>query len=112
MIDFENLAKLNAPFFEDYKKSFAQTLESGWYILGKNVEKFENEFAQFCGVKHCVGVASGLDALVMALRSFEFEKGSEIIVPSNTFIATILAILQNDLKPVLVEPDIKTYNIL
>jgi len=111
MIEFENLAKLNAPFFEDYKKSFAQTLESGWYILGKNVEKFENEFAQFCGVKHCVGVASGLDALVMALRAFEFEKGAEIIVPSNTFIATILAILQNDFKPVLVEPDIETYNI-
>lgn len=111
MIEFENLTKLNAPFFDDYKKSFSQTLESGWYILGENVKKFETEFANFCGTKHCIGVASGLDALILSLRAFEFEKGSEIIVPSNTFIATILAILQNGLKPVLVEPDLTTYNI-
>ncbi len=111
MIDYENLAKLNQSFFEDYKKSFAQTAESGWYILGKNVEKFEQEFANFCSTKNCVGVASGLDALILALAAFEFEKGDEVIVPSNTYIATILAILQNGLKPVLVEPDIATYNI-
>ncbi len=111
MIEFENLSKLNEPFFEEYKKSFADTLASGWYILGKNVAKFEEEFAAYCGVKHCVGVASGLDALTLALNAFEFEKDSEIIVPSNTYIATILAILQNGLKPVLVEPDIETYNI-
>ncbi len=111
MIEFENLAKLNQPFFEDYQKSFAQTLASGWYILGKNVSQFEEEFAQYCGSKHCAGLASGLDALILALNAFDFEKGSEVIVPSNTYIATILAILQNGLKPVLVEPDIKTYNI-
>ncbi len=111
MIEFENLSKLNEPFFEEYKKSFDDTLASGWYILGKNVAKFEEEFAAYCGVKHCVGVASGLDALTLALNAFEFEKDSEIIVPSNTYIATILAILQNGLKPVLVEPDIETYNI-
>jgi dTDP-4-amino-4,6-dideoxygalactose transaminase len=111
MIEFENLAKLNALFFKEYKESFSKTMEGGWYILGKNVEKFENEFAQFCNVKHCVGVASGLDALVLALRAFDFEEGSEVIVPANTFIATIIAILQNGLKPVLVEPDVKTYNI-
>ena len=79
--------------------------------LGNNVKNFEDEFAKFCQVKHAIGVASGLDALVLALRAFEFEEGSEIIVPSNTFIATILAILQVGLKPILVEPDIKTYNI-
>jgi dTDP-4-amino-4,6-dideoxygalactose transaminase len=111
MIEYENLAKLNQIFFEDYKKSFAQTLESGWYILGKNVEKFEQEFAEFCGAKYCLGVASGLDALTLSLAAFEFEKGDEVIVPSNTYIATILSILQNGLKPVLVEPDIATYNI-
>jgi len=111
MIEFENLAKLNAPFFEDYKKSFATTLDSGWYILGKNVAKFETEFANYCNSKYSVGVASGLDALILALKAFEFEKDSEVIVPSNTYIATILAILQNGLKPVLVEPDIATYNI-
>jgi dTDP-4-amino-4,6-dideoxygalactose transaminase len=111
MIEFENLAKLNQPFFEDYKKSFATTLESGWFILGNNVKKFEEEFAAYCGNKYSYGVASGLDALILSLKAFGFEKGSEIIVPSNTFIATILAILQNDLTPVLVEPDIATYNI-
>lgn len=111
MIEFENLAKLNQTFFEDYKKSFAATLDSGWFILGNNVKKFEEEFAAYCKSKYCVGVASGLDALILSLKAFNFEKGSEIIVPSNTYIATILAILQNDLKPVLVEPDIETYNI-
>ncbi len=111
MIEYENLAKLNQPFCEEYKNSFAQTLASGWYILGKNVEKFEQEFAKFCGAKYCVGLASGLDALTLSLAAFEFEKGSEVIVPSNTYIATILSILQNGLKPVLVEPDLQSYNI-
>jgi len=111
MIEYENLAKLNKPFFDEYQKSFAQTMESGWYILGKNVENFEKEFADFCATKHCIGVASGLDAITLALAAFNFEKGDEIIVPSNTYIATILSVLQNGLKPVLVEPDIATYNI-
>lgn len=111
MIEYENLAKLNQPFFTKYRKSFAQTLDSGWYILGKNVENFEREFAEFCGVKYCIGVASGLDALTLSLAAFDFNKGDEIIVPSNTYIATILSILQNGLKPVLVEPDATTYNI-
>ena len=111
MIEFENLAKLNKPFFEDYKKSFASTLDSGWFILGDNVKTFEKNFAAYCGSKYSAGVASGLDALILALQAFNFEKGSEVIVPSNTFIATILAILQNGLKPILVEPEIATYNI-
>ena len=86
-------------------------MESGWYILGNNVKTFEKQFAQYCGVKYCVGVASGLDALLLSLKAFNFKPGSEILVPSNTYIATILAIIHANLKPVLVEPDILTYNI-
>ncbi|MDP1725488.1 MAG: DegT/DnrJ/EryC1/StrS family aminotransferase [Bacteroidota bacterium] len=111
MIDYENLGNLNAPFFEEYKSSFSRTLESGWYILGENVKKFEIDYAQYCGTNYCIGLASGLDALHLAIRCFDFPSGTEIIVPSNTYIATILSIVQNGFKPVLVEPDIKTYNI-
>jgi dTDP-4-amino-4,6-dideoxygalactose transaminase len=111
MVEYENLGRLNQPFFEAYKKIFDKTLASGWYILGKNVATFEQEFANYTGSKHCIGLASGLDALSLALRCFEFPAGSEVIVPSNTYIATILSIVQNGLKPVLVEPDINTYNI-
>ena len=111
MIEYENLQKVNEPFFADYKKAFTGVLRGGWYILGKAVEKFEKEFAGFCGVQHCIGVASGLDALTISLKIFRFQPGSEIIVPSNTYIATILSIIHCGLKPVLVEPEIKTYNI-
>ncbi len=111
IIEYENLGILNKPFYNNYLKSFKKTLNSGWYILGKNVAEFEYSFASYIGSKFCIGVASGLDALSLSLRSFEFPPNSEIIVPSNTYIATILSIVQNGLKPVLVEPDIKTYNI-
>lgn len=111
MIEYENLAKLNKPFFEEYEKAFKETLESGWYILGNKVQTFEKEFAGYCETKQCIGLANGLDALILALRAFDFERGSEIIVPSNTYIATILSIVHNGLIPVLVEPDIATYNI-
>jgi dTDP-4-amino-4,6-dideoxygalactose transaminase len=111
VIEYENLARVNTSFFEDYKKIFSATLERGWYILGDNVGRFEQEFAQYCKAQYCVGVASGLDALTLSLNAFAFDRGSEIIVPSNTYIATILAILHNGLTPVLVEPDIQTYNI-
>jgi len=111
MIEYENLGKVNQPFFEEYKKKFDETLSSGWYILGNNVAAFEREYAQFTAAKHCIGLANGLDALSLALRCFLFPAGSEVIVPSNTYIATILSIVQNGLKPILVEPDIHTYNI-
>ncbi len=111
MIEYENLRSVNKPFFEEYIKSFKDTLESGWYILGENVKKFENEFANYLNSPNCIGVASGLDALILSLKAFDFEKESEVIVPSNTYIATILSILHCGLKPVLVEPDIRTYNI-
>ncbi len=111
MIEYENLKKVNEKLFSKYENSFREFTASGWYILGKNVSIFENEFASFCGAKYSVGVASGLDALILAIDAFAFPKDSEIIVPSNTYIATILAIVRNGFKPVLVEPDIKTYNI-
>lgn len=111
MIEYENLKRVNQKLFTEYEDSFRALLDSGWYILGKQVDSFEKEFASYCGVKHCVGVASGLDALTIAINAFEFPVGSEVIVASNTYIATIISILNNGLIPVLVEPDIQTYNI-
>lgn len=111
MIEYENLRELNRPFFEAYRESFNKTLESGWFILGNEVASFEKEFSTYCGAKHCAGVANGLDALIIALRTFDFKPGSEVIVPSNTYIATILSIMNCGLIPVMVEPDIRTYNI-
>lgn len=111
MIEYENLASSNRKFEEEYKTWFTQFLEKGWYILGTQVKAFENEFAHYCDVAHCIGVASGLDALMLALKQAELPPDSEVLVPSNTYIATILSILQCGLKPVLVEPDIRTYNI-
>jgi dTDP-4-amino-4,6-dideoxygalactose transaminase len=111
LIDYENLSKLNKPYFEEFQKVFKDVLESGWFILGQNVTKFEHDFAKYLNVDYCVGVASGLDALVLSIKALDIEPNSEIIVPSNTYIATILAILQCGHKPVLVEPDILTYNI-
>lgn len=111
MIEYENLKLVNQPFFEEYRKAFDATLECGWYILGKNVQEFETAFAAYCGTKHCIGLANGLDALTIALRSFGFAPGDEVIVPSNTYIATILAVLHNGLVPVPVEPDLRTYNL-
>ena len=96
---------------ESYRESFSDSLDKGWFILGNKVTTFEAEFADYCGGGYCAGLASGLDALVLALRYFEFPPGSEVIVPSNTYIATILAIYHNGLIPVLVEPDIDTYNL-
>lgn len=110
-VEYENLQKLNAPFFASYQERFADMLDSGWFVLGKQVAAFEEEFARYCGVKHCIGVASGLDALILALKVYDFPEGKEVIVPSNTYIATILAILNAGLKPVLAEPELGTYNI-
>ncbi len=111
MIEYENLRRVNEPFFSEFQRVFAEILASGWYILGKNVVKFEEKFACYCGAKHCVGVASGLDALTLSFKAYDFPAGSEVLVPSNTYIATLLAILQSGLKPVLVEPDPHTCNL-
>ncbi|WP_345954737.1 DegT/DnrJ/EryC1/StrS family aminotransferase [Mucilaginibacter sp. PAMB04168] len=111
MIAYENLLELNKPFTARFKQQFNEFLNSGWYILGKSVSNFEQQFAEWNTSSYCVGLANGLDALTLALKAYNFEPGSEVIVPSNTYIATILAILNNNLTPVLVEPNIHTYNI-
>lgn len=111
MIEYENLAKSNAIFFEDYSLSFKNTLDSGFYVLGDNVSKFEKDFADYINVKNGIGVANGLDALIIALKALKFKKGDEVIVPSNTYIATIIAIVRAGLIPKLVEPLLSTYNI-
>jgi dTDP-4-amino-4,6-dideoxygalactose transaminase len=111
MIEYEDLKKVNQPFFSEYQKVFQETLESGRYVLGTQVQKFEQEFAAYHSVEYCIGVASGLDALILSLQVHDFPEGSEVIAPSNTYIASILAIIKAGLRPVLVEPDIQTYNI-
>ncbi len=111
MIEYENLRLVNKPYEEAYREALDTFLESGWYILGQQVKQFEEDFAQYCGSKHCIGLASGLDALYLSLLALGLPKGSEVLVPSNTYIATILSIINAGLKPVLVEPKIDTYNI-
>ena len=115
MIHFLNLKKLNQPFEVAFQKKMKQFLEVGWYILGDEVKQFETDFATYCGTKHCIGVGNGLDALVLIFKAYihlgKLQKGDEVIVPANTYIASILAILQADLVPVLVEPRLETYNI-
>ncbi|QYH03115.1 DegT/DnrJ/EryC1/StrS family aminotransferase [Campylobacter lari] len=111
MISFLDLHKINARFEDEIKDKINEVINSGWYILGKQCVNFETNFAQYCGVKHCIGVANGLDALRIIVKAYEFSKDDEIIVPANTYIASILAITDNLCKPVLIEPDINTYNI-
>lgn len=114
-VPFLNLRELNKPYEAEIKKAVNRVIDSGWYLLGKEVESFEQEYSDFIGVEHTVGVANGLDALRIILRAYIemgiMEEGDEIIVPANTYIASILAITDNNLKPILVEPDINTYNI-
>ncbi len=91
--------------------AYRRVIESGWYILGKEVSAFEEEFAAYCGVRYCVGVGNGLDALHLILRAYGIGSGDEVIVPANTYIATWLAVSYAGAKPIPVEPDIRTYNI-
>ncbi|NHM03842.1 DegT/DnrJ/EryC1/StrS family aminotransferase [Flavobacterium celericrescens] len=115
MIPFLNLKKINEPFEMMLQEKMKQFLEGGWYILGNEVKTFEVNFASYCGAKYCIGVGNGLDALVLIFKAYiqlgKMQKGDEVIVPANTYIASILAILQADLVPVLVEPKLDTYNI-
>lgn len=111
MIAYEDLARTNAPYMEAMRKSFDDTLASGWYVMGQNVSRFEQDFARYCGVAHCIGTGNGLDAIELCLRAFGFKPGSEVIVPANTYIATILAVLRSGLVPILVEPDPVTCNL-
>ena len=115
MIKFLDLQKINAQYSEDLKQVSAEIIDSGWYLLGERVKCFEKKLAQFIAVEHVIAVANGLDALRLILKAYiqmgVMREGDEIIVPANTYIATILAITDNRLKPVLVEPDINTYNL-
>lgn len=111
MIEYENLAKVNAPYHTEFSEKFCSLLQKGWFVLGSEVAAFEEEFAKWNGVRHCIGVASGLDALVLSLRALHLPVGSEVLVPSNTYIASVLAVIQADLTPVLVEPEWSTCNM-
>jgi dTDP-4-amino-4,6-dideoxygalactose transaminase len=115
MVSFLDLKKINDSFEPYLSEAIKRVLDSGWYILGNEAKTFENEYAQFIGTKHCIGVANGLDALRMILKAYmeigQMKEGDEIIVPANTYIASILAITDNRLVPVLVEPDLNSYNL-
>ena len=115
MIKFLDLHKINLPYQDVFHQKMQRVLDKGWFILGDEVKEFEKSFAGFCQMKHCIGVANGLDAMVLAFKAYiengNLKKGDEIIVPANTYIASILAILQSDLKPVLVEPNSDSYNL-
>lgn len=115
MIPFMDLKAINARYRDELVEAITVVADSGRYILGERVKAFEEEFARYCGVRHVVGVGNGLDALTLIIRAYKelgaWREGDEILVPANTYIATILAITENRLKPVLVEPDVNTYNI-
>ena len=111
MIKFLDLEKVNNRFRTEIDAKIKNILDNGWYLQGAENEEFEKSFAQFCGTKYALGVANGLDALRLIVKAYGFGAGDEIIVPANTYIATILAISDNGCTPVLVEPDINTYNI-
>lgn len=115
MIKFLDLKKINEPYQEQFQEQLKTFLDKGWYILGNEVKIFEENFANFCGTKHCIGVGNGLDALVLIFKAYiqlgKIQKGDEVIVPANTYIASILAIKEADLVPILVEPRLETYNL-
>lgn len=111
MIKFLDLKKINNRYREEIDSRIKNILDKGWYLQGEENENFTKNFANFCGTKFALGVANGLDALNLIIKAYGFGNGDEIIVPANTYIATILAISENGCIPILVEPDIKTYNI-
>lgn len=112
MIPFLDLKGMNSQYREELIKACTEVIDSGWYIQGTQCKEFEKEFALYCGSKYCIGVANGLDALTLILRAYKelgvINDGDEVIVPANTYIASILAISENNLTPVLVEPDLDT----
>ena len=115
IIQFLNLAEINSRYKEQLTEAFLRVLDTGHFIRGHEVGQFEEAFAAYCGTKYCIGVANGLDALTLTLRAWKelgrIKEGDEVIVPANTYIASILAITENRLNPVLVEPDELTYNL-
>lgn len=115
MIPFLDLKSLNASHRQELIEAAVKVLDSGWYIQGESLVAFEKEFADYCGAKYCIGVANGLDALTLTIRAWKelgrLREGDEVIVPANTYIASLLAVTENRLVPVLVEPDKSTYNL-
>nr|AXY99957.1 qdtB [Proteus penneri] len=115
MIDFLNLKNINEKYQNELKDACSRVIDSGWYIMGKELSNFEKEFSVYCGTQYSIGVANGLDALTLVLRAWKelgkVKSGDEVIIQANTYIASILAITENNLIPVLVEPDIHTYNL-
>lgn len=115
MISFLDLQAVNAQYRSELIAACTRVIDSGWYIAGNELSQFEQEFAAYCGTKHCIGVANGLDALILTMRAWlelgHLQPGDEVIVPANTYIASILAISANGLKPVLVEPDERSFNL-
>lgn len=111
MIPFLDLKRINGSYEQEIRAAIERVLSSGWYVLGQEVEQFEHDFATYCEVKHCISVANGLDALHLILRAYGIGPGDEVIVPSNTFIATWLAVSQCGAKPVPVDPDPLTHNL-
>ncbi|TCN57479.1 DegT/DnrJ/EryC1/StrS family aminotransferase [Flavobacterium circumlabens] len=115
MIPFLDLKKINKPYETAFQEKLKSVLDSGWYILGKEVETFEKAFAAYCKTEYCIGTGNGFDALTLIFKGYitlgKLQKGDEVIVPANTYIASILAIIEADLVPVLVEPKLETYNL-
>ena len=115
MIPFLDLKSVNTKYQSEIEEVILRVARSGWYVLGEEVHAFEQSFARYCGVDYCVGVGNGLDALKLILCAYKemgiMQAGDEVIVPANTYIATILAITESGLTPILVEPDVNTYNI-
>lgn len=111
MTPFLDLKAINAELRQDLRSAFDRVLDSGWYVMGEELKAFESEFAAYCDTRHCVGVANGLDALTLALRALGIGPGHEVIVPSNTYIATWLAVTALGATPVPVEPHPRTFNI-
>ncbi|MBQ0329966.1 DegT/DnrJ/EryC1/StrS family aminotransferase [Providencia rettgeri] len=115
MINFLDLKTINNQYQQELKDACTRVIDSGWYIMGKELESFETNFAHYCGTKYALGVANGLDALTLVLRAWKelgkIKTGDEVIVQANTYIASVLAITENDLIPVLVEPDENSYNL-
>lgn len=114
-IPFLDLHRQNLQYKQEYMKAFESFVDSGWYILGKEVERFEETLGNYVGIKNVIGVGNGLDALSLILRGYlelgKLQEGDEVIVPANTYIATVLSISENKLKPIFVEPDVNTFNL-
>ena len=114
-IPYLDLKKVTAQHGEEIQKAVAEVVGSGWYLQGERVKRFEANYARYIGTKHCIGVANGLDALMLTLKAYKelgrLKEGAEILVPANTFIATVLAITENGMKPVFIDIDEETLDM-